>query len=140
MNGKFRVWDGIQYHYNVALINGIAMMEENPQRSDRIIVNGTHYYSDWAKYKPVKWANENKKGEIVVEFCTGLSAFKSYRGIKPEDLEIYAGDVLTWKWGGKGESVEWDRGGFCVKHSSLGILTDDYDVEIIRTIHEEVKK
>lgn len=94
MNGKFRVWDGRKYHYNAALVNGIAMIEENPQRSDKITVGGIDYYSDWAKYKPVKWANENKKGEIVVEFCTGLSASKSYRGTKPEDLEIYTGDIL----------------------------------------------
>lgn len=163
MNGKFRVWDGRKYHYNVALINGVAMTEENPQRSDKITINDIDYYSDWAKYKPVKWANENKKGEIVVELCTGLSAFKSYRGIKPEDLEIYENDIISGLSYNQRGLIAWRDGGFGFMYEAdtelrkeLSGGADWYDFvpfsghaylkeilsmfEIIGTIHEETKK
>lgn len=154
MNGKFRVWDGRKYHYNAALVNGIAMIEENPQRSDKITVGGIDYYSDWAKYKPVKWANENKKGEIVVEFCTGLSASKSYRGTKPEDLEIYTGDVVRITigtlayaapvtWGHKDKDCEYNGAWFCDFGfiNEIAMLHVYYrSVEIVGNIHGEVQK
>lgn len=33
---------------------------------------------------------------LEIEFCTGLSASKSYRGDKPEDLLVWEGDVLKF--------------------------------------------
>ena len=38
--------------------------------------------------------------------CTGLSAVKSYRGVKPEDLLIFEGDVIEHK-SIDGEWTEW---------------------------------
>lgn len=160
MNGKFRVWDGRKYHYNVALINGIAMIEENPQRSDKITINDIDYYSDWAKYKPVKWANENKKGEIVVEFCTGRKdkngkegcagdVFTTSARMCPDGISrahniffyvpVKCKIVLT-EHGFKGESyLDSYSSGKYLFTGRCGVVDMPVDFEIIGTIHEEAR-
>jgi hypothetical protein len=72
---KFRAWNGKEWDYDIAVINGCAYKEENPTDDDAIDKDGRHYYTDWAKY--------NKKDWPLSQF-TGLKA--------PCGREIWFGD------------------------------------------------
>jgi len=59
----------------------------------------TYYNSPWNMIRPTTYEiteegyDFNRPHEGVLEQCTGLSASKSYRGNKPEDLLIWEGDI-----------------------------------------------
>lgn len=88
-----------------------------------------------------------KDGVAELEQCTGLSASKSYRGNKPEDLLIWEGDKVLFIYNNKQLEmvVEWDICNPCfVLNARDGIRLeydfikcDDAVVEIIGNVHEE---
>lgn len=86
---------------------------------------------------------------FIVEQCTGLSASKSYRGNKPEDLLIWEGDKVLFNYNGKQPEmvVEWDICNPCFVLNARDGIRMEYDfikcgdavVEIIGNVHEEAK-
>lgn len=92
---------------------------------------------------------EVSQDRFIIEQCTGLSAAKSYRGARPEDLLIFAGDRYTGNIQenhGFGRviygSIEWQGGAFLL-HEFFSLKNFGIDkiknIEIIGTIHEEGK-
>ncbi len=101
-----------------------------------------------------------KAGVVELEQCTGLSASKSYRGEKPEDLLIWEGDILGGFAYYNSGLIVWQNAGFGFMHKAKTPLQkelsngkDWYDFcsfaghhylseilgrfEIIGTVHEE---
>ena len=90
--------------------------------------------------------------ESTLGQCTGLSAAKSYRGEKPNDLLIYEGDTLLWTEDDiskkeKHGVCEWSEYGYCLTVPSDIASTEFFVVwnleavvmrgcEIIGTIHD----
>ena len=73
---KFRVWD-----------DGQKIFLDDEQIT--ISQDGTLYDIE-----------ESARKYLIIEQCTGLSAVKSYRGVKPEDLLIFEGDIIegaSWR-------------------------------------------
>ena len=52
---KVRAWNGLEFDYNIAIINGSAWKEEDAPDGDVISHNGMNFYSDWAHYKQKDW-------------------------------------------------------------------------------------
>lgn len=96
---------------------------------------------------------------FIVEQCTGLSAVKSYRGTRPEDLMIWEGDKIQTT-DSKGQPIVKiikyisTKAAFCMANE-YELKYDDWDIwqqirvdwltefeaEIIGTVHDsEVKK
>lgn len=130
MNGKFRVWDVDENEYS--------------RRDFSITQDGKLWmFMDWDN-PPMECPPDN----YIVEYSTGLSASKSYLGKKPEDLEIYAGDILRHRFG---KDYEYERElevfwyeenaqfAFIMDELNWRYAKDLDEVEIIGNIHEEVK-
>lgn len=111
-------------------------------------------------YVDGKCVSLEEPDRYIIEFCTGLSAAKSYRGEKPEDLLVWEGDklaftifdcfdrdkqysgVVVWSgsqfaiWKSKDYEFYGSDGGFDLYWT----LAQDCELEIIGTIHSEVEK
>ena len=73
--------------------------------------------------------------------CTGLSAIKSYRGSRPEDLLIFEGDIVKGIWGCGGYAfiVKWVGAGFFADSDSFAVLkpiAESPGIKIIGNIHD----
>ena len=77
------------------------------------LVGGLHVYDSTGKV-------HFKVDPTTIGQCTGISAIKSYRGDKPEDLLIFEGDVLRVPIEHYGPDhpvriVEWSGGGYRIR-------------------------
>ena len=99
-------------------------------------------------YVDGKCVSLEEPDRYIIEFCTGLSASKSYRGDKPEDLLIWEGDVLEWTEiqimdGTEIKHqvyIEFRGNGFGTTHMDGkpdGMIWSPTCYEIIGTIHDE---
>jgi len=61
------------------------------KRSSKKFYIGKSGFADWGMTRPIKFYEVDP--ETIGQY-TGLSAAKSYRGEKPEDLRIFEGDIV----------------------------------------------
>ena len=65
-------------------------------------VFGWYYHNPFVDIHSILWAIDHSTFDLkhvipeTVGQSTGLKAKKSYRGTRPEDLEIYEGDIIKW--------------------------------------------
>jgi hypothetical protein len=111
----------------------------------------TYYDSPWGMSRPYtetstfpQYESCPRFHEGILERCTGLSASKSYRGNKPEDLLIWEGDKLIHHYGfvcsGEKGVVFWDKnkaGFYFIGRSTTTELWRLSNLEIIGNVHEE---
>lgn len=74
---KYRVWDT----ETKKMIDFEGLRDASYLIGDEIVINSGVFYPFY------------EKGLIFMQ-CTGLSAAKSYRGDKPEDLLVFEGDIV----------------------------------------------
>jgi hypothetical protein len=116
---KFRVWDNILNQY-ITEIADVAI------KNNGELIN---YKGDTIR-------------DCVIEQCTGISASKSYRGNKPEDLLIWEGDKTRYSdrqsdyvYG----YITWRGAGFVLMNldgSLNGLIWTPNHLQIIGNVHE----
>ena len=99
-------------------------------------------FADWDMPRPVY---QMEVFSETVGRCTGILAFKSYRGTKNEELLMFEGDLVLCEDKQK-RYIHYSDGMWCISRQDthigsvpeeyvLGELSDDF--EIVGTIHDE---
>lgn len=119
---KFRAWLPVlkKMVYPIALYFGIRGIAIEYEEDDKRCLDGPGWF------------------ELMQ--CTGLSAVKSYRGDKPEDLLIFENDILRIEWDGYTyeHPVTWDTRKAQWRCGGDGLyVTAHYEPEIIGTIYDK---